>query len=80
VGATFNNALVYRPVEGPALGASMTTLQKEITESFLAKLKECKDIDAHKIEQLRALLEGGKKLKADDIIKILSLPAGGDLK
>ena len=37
-------------------------------------------MDAEKIEQLRSLLADGKKLKAEDFVKIFSLPAGGDLK
>lgn len=58
----------------------MPTLQQQIAEKFLAKLADSKDIDAEKIEQIRGLLTGGKKLKADDFVKIFSLPAGGDLK
>lgn len=58
----------------------MPTLQQQIAEKFLAKLADTKDVDAEKIEQLRSLLAGSKKLKADDFVKIFSLPAGGDLK
>jgi hypothetical protein len=58
----------------------MVTLQQQIAEKFLAKLKESKEVDASKIEQLRALLADSKKIKADDFIKIFSLPAGGDVK
>jgi molybdopterin converting factor small subunit len=57
----------------------MTTLQQEIAESFLKELEESKHLDARKVEELRALISDGKKLKADDIIKILAPPAGGDL-
>ena len=58
----------------------MATLQQQIAEKFLAKLAESKDVDAEKIEQLRSLLADSKKLKADEFVKIFSLPAGGDLK
>jgi len=58
----------------------MATLQQQIAEKFLAKLAEAKDLDAEKIDQLRALLANNKKPKADDFVKIFSLPAGGDLK
>jgi hypothetical protein len=58
----------------------MATLPHRIAERFLTKLTESKDLDTEKIEQLRALLADSKKLKADDAVKIFSLPAGGDLK
>ena len=58
----------------------MATLQKQIANKFLSKLVESKDVDAEKIDQLRTLLADTKKLKADDLVKIFSLPAGGDLK
>jgi hypothetical protein len=58
----------------------MATLQQQIAEKFLGKLAESKDVDAEKIDQLRTLLANGKKPKADDFVKIFSLPAGGDLK
>ena len=58
----------------------------EITFSFpkasdaIAKLTESKDVDQSKIDQLRTLLASGKKVKADDLVKVFSLPVGGDLK
>ena len=58
----------------------MATLQKQIADKFLSRLESQDDLNAEKIEQLRCLLAGGKKLKADDLVKIFSLPAGGDLK
>lgn len=58
----------------------MATLQQKIAEKFLAKLTESKDVDAESINQLRNLLAESKKLKADDLVKIFSLPTGGDLK
>jgi hypothetical protein len=58
----------------------MATLPQQIAEKFLTKLTESKDVDTDKIEQLRGLLADSKKLKTDDVVKIFSLPAGGDLK
>ena len=58
----------------------MTTPQQQIATKFLAKLAETKDIDVAKIEQLRVLLAQGKKPRADDFVRIFSLPAGGDLE
>jgi hypothetical protein len=60
--------------------ARMATLQQTIAEKFLAKLSEGKSIDAEKVEQLRVLLAGSKKPKAEDFVKIFTLPAGGDVK
>jgi len=58
----------------------MATLQQQIIEKYLAKLASSKDVDAGKIEQLKKLLADTKKPKADDFVKIFSLPAGGDVK
>lgn len=58
----------------------MATLQQQIAEKFLTKLAESKKVDADKIEQLEKLLADGKKIKADEFVKIFSVPAGGDLK
>ncbi len=58
----------------------MPTLQQQISEKFLAKLSKSPNVDMEKIEQLRALLAGGKKIKAEDLVRVFSLPAGGDLK
>jgi hypothetical protein len=58
----------------------MATLQQQIAETFLAKLAESKAMDAEKIDKLRTLLSNSKKPKADDLVKIFTLPAGGDLK
>jgi len=58
----------------------MSTVHKQIAEKFLARLAEFKEMDAEKIEQLRALLAENKKVKAEDFLKIFSLPAGGDIK
>lgn len=58
----------------------MATLQQQIVAKFLAKLTESKGVEAEIIDQLRILLADNKKLKADDLVKVFSQPAGGDLK
>lgn len=58
----------------------MATLHQRIAEKFLMKLSESNQVDAERIGQLRKLLADGKKLKADDLVKIFSLSPGGDLK
>jgi hypothetical protein len=63
-----------------SLEVEMATLQQQIAEKFLAKLAESKDLESERINQLRILLADSKKLKADDLVKVFSQPAGGDLK
>ena len=58
----------------------MATLHQQIAEKFLAKLAESKDVDVERIDQLRSVLADSKKVKAEDLVKIFSEPAGGDLK
>jgi hypothetical protein len=58
----------------------MTTLQQKIVEKFLAKLAESDGADEEKITQLRILLAANKKPKVDELVKIFTLPAGGDIK
>lgn len=57
----------------------MATLPQIISEKFLKKLAESKEIDAEKIEQLRILLSDSKKPKPDDFVRVFLQPAGGDL-
>lgn len=63
-----------------AVEVSVATLQEQIAAKFLTKLAESKHLDAEKIEQLRKLFTDGKKVKADDFVRIFSLPAGGDVR
>jgi hypothetical protein len=58
----------------------MGTLQQQVASKFLAKLAESQQVDAGKIQQLRKLLTDSKKPKADDFVKIFTLPAGEDIK
>ena len=58
----------------------MTILQQQIAAKFLAKLAESGTLDAERTEQLRLLLAGKKKVKADDLVKLFSAAVGGDIK
>ena len=58
----------------------MPTLQQQVTEKFLTKLAETDTLEPERIEELRALLAGGKKVKAEELVKLFSSPAGGDIK
>jgi hypothetical protein len=58
----------------------MATIQQQITEKFVAKLALSNDVDVETIEALRKLLSDGRKLKADEFVRIFSRPAGGDLE
>jgi hypothetical protein len=58
----------------------MPTLQEQIVEKFLRRLAGSKEVGPEKIAQLQNLLTAGKKPKIDDLVKVFSLPAGGDLK
>jgi anti-sigma28 factor (negative regulator of flagellin synthesis) len=57
----------------------VATIQKTIREAFLAKLTASGTVDAQKIEQLRALMENGKKLKVDDVVRLFSSASGDGL-
>ena len=63
-----------------AYNADMPTLQQKIAETFLEKLGDAKEIDAAKLTQIKALLSSEKKPKAEDFVKVFSLPASGDVK
>lgn len=62
------------------MGFCMAKLQGEIADTFLEKLKESPDVTAEMVVALRELLSATKKLKADDLVKVFSPPAGGDVK
>lgn len=55
----------------------MATLQKQIANKFFEKLAHAKDVDPAQIDELKALFSNDKKIKADDLVKIFSLPTGG---
>jgi hypothetical protein len=50
----------------------MATLFKHISAKFLAKLSSTQEFDKKTIEQLRVLLEANKKLKAEDLVRVIS--------
>lgn len=58
----------------------MAKLQDAIADTFLKKLKESPDVTPEMVDGLRKLLSAKKKLKADDMVKVFSPPAGGDVK
>lgn len=58
----------------------MSTLQQQISEKFLAKLAESKNVHSETVDQLRTLLAAGKKPKVDEIVKVFQHPGGGDIK
>jgi predicted nuclease with TOPRIM domain len=60
--------------------ANMAKLQDEIAESFLEKLKETPDVTPEMVDGLRDLLSAKKTLKGDDLVKVFSPPADGDVK
>lgn len=58
----------------------MANLQSEIADTFLEKLKESPDVTSEMVAALRELFSATKKLKADDLVKVFSPAAGGDVK
>ncbi|MCU1306414.1 MAG: hypothetical protein JWN45_1109 [Acidobacteriaceae bacterium] len=58
----------------------MATLQQKIADTFLEKLEKSEHLSSATIDQIRSLLAKTKTPKAEDFVKIFSLPAGGDLK
>lgn len=58
----------------------MATLFKHISAKFLAKLADTKDFNEKQIEQLRMLLGANKKLKAEDLVKVISGADADEIK
>lgn len=58
----------------------MPTLQQQVTEKFLTRLAKTDTLEPERIEELRTLLASGKKVKAEELVKLFSSPAGGDIK
>ena len=58
----------------------MATLQKQIADKFLEKLAHVNEVDAAQLDELKDLFSVDKKIKTEDLVRIFSLPAGGDLK
>lgn len=58
----------------------MATIQKQIADKFLAKLSESSDFTPEMVAELLALLDDGKKLKGEDLVKVFATASAGDLK
>lgn len=58
----------------------MPTLQQQVADKFLERLSESGALDTDRIDQFRTLLDGNKKIKADDLVKLFSQPLGNDVK
>lgn len=52
----------------------MPTIQKEVLDSFYARLVESDEVDGVMVQKLRALFSSGKKLKADDFVAVFRRP------
>jgi len=50
----------------------MAKVLNAILDSFYQKLSESEAIDARTVSELRALFQSGKKLKADDVVAVIS--------
>jgi hypothetical protein len=58
----------------------MPTLQQQVADKFLERLSESGALDTDRIDQFRTLLDGNKKIRADDLVKLFSQPLGNDVK
>lgn len=58
----------------------MPTLQQLIAEKFLRRLKEGQVLDGQALKQLSDLIGAGKKIKADDLVKVFTTPPGGEVQ
>jgi hypothetical protein len=58
----------------------MANLHQQIAEKFLAKLADSKTTDIDTIDKLRNLLVAGKKIRAEDFVKIFSATSDTDIK
>lgn len=58
----------------------MPTLQQLIAEKFLRRLKEGQVLDGQALKQLSDLFGAGKKIKADDLVKVFTTPPGGEVQ
>ena len=58
----------------------MPTLQQLIAEKFLARMKEGQVLNEPALKQLSDLFGDGKKIKADDLVKVFTPPPGGEVQ
>lgn len=58
----------------------MATLQQQIVEKFLASLAESDGWDTARLSKLRELLAAEKPPRADDFMRVFSMPVGGEIE
>lgn len=58
----------------------MPTLQRLIAEKFLARMNEGRVLDEQALKQLSELFGDGKKIRADDLVKVFTQPPGGEVQ
>jgi hypothetical protein len=58
----------------------MPTLQQQIVDKFLAGLAESDGWDSARLGKLRELLTAQKVPKADDFVRVFSMPAGVEIE
>ncbi|QKS10004.1 hypothetical protein HT745_16655 [Pseudosulfitobacter pseudonitzschiae] len=57
----------------------MASLQDSVVKKFLETLSNDEKFDASKTQKLETLLKESRKIKADDLAEIFSLPDGGEV-
>lgn len=55
----------------------MATMRDDILSAFYAKLSKSASVDQATVDELRKVLQSGKKLKADDFVAILGAEPKG---
>ncbi len=58
----------------------MPTLQRLIAEKFLVRMKEGQVLDEQALNRLTDLFGAGKKIKADDLVKVFTSLPGGEVQ
>jgi hypothetical protein len=58
----------------------LATLQQKIADEVIAKLQKAAEFDDVKLKRLQELMRSGKRVQAEDLVKIFSTPCGGDLR
>jgi hypothetical protein len=75
-----NRRTHFRVKCSPELPEAMDTLRQQIIDRFLKRLDESKKFDSAKLEALKKAMGSGNKIKVDQLVEILSMPIGSDLK
>lgn len=50
----------------------MAKIQNEILQAFLAELEKANDFSEDRVKRLREVFTNGKKVKAEELVKVLS--------